>query len=53
LPAVCSAGASPQITLVTADTISAKIRTAVFSEISDSSGIVSGGTSARIAGSPA
>ena len=52
-PAVCSAGASPQMMLVSAEIASANSSTDMLSAISDSSGIVSGGTSARIAGRPA
>ena len=42
------AGASPKITLVTAETASAKNNTGTLTATSDSSGIVFGGTSVRI-----
>ena len=46
---VWSAGARPKITLVTAEIASANRSTGRLSAISDSSGIVFGGTSVRIA----
>src|SRR3712207_2770948 len=49
-PDECSAGARPQMTLVSADTTSAMISTGVLRRISDSSGVVPGGTAAGVIG---